>query len=130
MSTISSNGLPDAQNPNPNPNPAVQNPAMNSEWAILKNEIKQLKKQVTVTYFFLATLVVITAVILASLSLSYVSPKDCFATGRGLKMAVVGEQANAVLHIYLIYGNDTLYKTRRWYVNLCLNEVGGKTIVR
>ena len=27
------------------------------------------------------------------------SPGDCFATGRGLEVAVVGERANAVLHI-------------------------------
>ena len=27
------------------------------------------------------------------------SPSDCFATDSGLEMAVVGERANAVLHI-------------------------------
>ena len=80
--------------------------AINNELATLKNEVKKLRKQVA--YFFLATLVATIAILLAltsfpSLRLSfaktYISPKDCFATGRGLEMAVVGEQANAVLRI-------------------------------
>jgi DNA-binding beta-propeller fold protein YncE len=111
MSTILSDGRPAAQNPGDNTSGPICDTkvscaqctnVMNNELATLKNEIKQLWK---VTYCFLATLVAIVAVLMALMSFSrlpftntYVSPKDCFATGRGLEMAVVGKQANAVLH--------------------------------
>ena len=86
---------------------------INNELATLKNEMNKLRKQVA--YFFLATLVANTAIFLASTSFpslrlsstnTYVSPKDCFATGRGLEMAVVGERANAVLNIVDTSGKE------------------------
>ena len=109
MSTISDDRLA-AQNPGDNSqicdvkvSCAQCTNTMNDELATLKNEMKQQRKQIV--YWFIATLVTITAVLLASMSFPrlpftniYVSPKDCFATGRGLEMAVVGKQANAVLH--------------------------------
>ena len=114
MSTILSDGCPAAQNPGNNSqicdtklSCAQCTNATNNELATLKNEIKKLRKQVALIYLFFATLVAITTIFLASTSFpslrlsfakTYVSPKDCFATGRGLEMAVVGEQANAVLH--------------------------------
>jgi hypothetical protein len=119
MSTISDGRL-DAQNPGNNSqicdtklSPAQCTNAMNNELATLKNEIKQ---QITYMYmdWILGTLIGIIAVLLATLialsrlpftyANTYVSPKDCFATGRGLEMAMVGEQANAVLHIVDISG--------------------------
>ena len=118
MSTILSDGRPAAQNPGDNSQIcdtcAQCTNAINNELATLKNEMKKLRKQVALIYFFLTTLVAITAILLASTSLpslrlsfakTYVSPKDCFATGRGLEMAVVGERANAVLHTVDTSGN-------------------------
>jgi tripartite motif-containing protein 2/3/tripartite motif-containing protein 71 len=109
MSTIS-DGLLAAQNPGNNSqirdtkvSCAQHINAMNNELATLKKAMKTQKK---FNYCIIATLVVIAAAstALSRLSLpftmfnTYVSPKDCFATGRGLEMAVVGKQANAVLH--------------------------------
>ena len=117
MSTILYDGRPAAQNPGKNTSSQICDKkvscanAMNDELATLKNEMKQLRKEMAMVYWFVATLVIITAVLVASMSfprlsfakfntmLSYVSPKDCFATGRGLEMAMVGERAKAVLHI-------------------------------
>ena len=112
MSTILSDGRPAAQNPGNNGQicdtkltSAQCTNEMNDELATLKNEIKQLRKQIV--NWFVATLVIITAVLIASTSFTrqpftcantFVSPKDCFATGRGLEMAVVGERANAVVY--------------------------------
>ena len=72
------------------------------------DEAKQLKHVAT----SFAALVAIVAVFLALLSGLYftnnhdcalkfvcASPKDCFATGKGLEVARVGERAKAVLHI-------------------------------
>ena len=112
MSTISDD-RPAAQNPGNNSqicdvkvSCAQCTNTMNDQLATLKNEMKQQRKQIV--YWFIATLVTITAVLVASASfprqpstntmLSYVSPKNCFATGRGLEMAVIGEQVNVVLH--------------------------------
>ena len=112
MSTIS-DGRPAAQNPGDNSQMcdikvscAQCTNAMNDKLATLKNEMKQQRKQIV--YWFIATMVAITAVLVASMSFprqpstntmsSYVSPKNCFATGRGLEMAVVGKQINVVLH--------------------------------
>ena len=73
---------------------------MNDELATLKNEMKQLRKQITCMNCILVAIIAVLLTGLSRLSFinTYVSPKDCFATGRGLEMAVVGEQANAVLH--------------------------------
>ena len=75
MSTILSDGRSTAQNPGNNGQicdtkltGAQCNNEMNDELATLKNEIKQLRKQII--YWFIATLVIITAVFVASVSLT------------------------------------------------------------
>ena len=113
---------------------------MNNELATLKNEIKQLRKHAT--YSWIATLVVVTSVLLASSSLygssftntskncsnidnvtitreesntstSILSPKNSFATGKGLETAVVGERELMQFFIQSIRkGKDTTYKQR------------------
>ena len=77
----------------------------NDKLATLESEIEKLRKQVySIKFYFFAILVAIPAVLLVSTSFyslrlfSTVSPKDCFATGRGLEMAVVGKQVNVVLY--------------------------------
>ena len=82
----------------------------------MNDELAALEKQ-QITYYFLAILIAITGVLAASRALStllikntyYISPKDCFATGRGLEMAVVGERANAVLHTVDTSGKRVQY---------------------
>ena len=97
MSTILSDGRPAAQNPGNNGqiydiklSCAQCTNAINNELATLKNEIKKLRKQIV--YWFFATVVIITAVLVASMSFprlsftcanTYVSPKYYFAQGRG-----------------------------------------------
>ena len=82
--------------------------ALNNEGATNENE-KQLTQ---VIYFLLPTLVAVIAILVAIVAILIVSPslfglsftntrlspKDCYATGTGLEIAVVGEKANAVLH--------------------------------
>ena len=98
MSTISDGRLA-AQNPGTKVSSTQCTNAMNNE---LGNETKQQRKQITCMYCILAILVGIIAVLLIAFSglpsNTYVSPKDCFATGRGLEMAMVGKQAKAVMH--------------------------------
>ena len=77
---------------------------MNDEWEAIKNEIKQLRKQVGYSFATHATLVAIIAILLASPALSgiffkdttqcTISSKDCFATGRGIEMAVASWSGN------------------------------------
>ena len=109
MSTILSDGRPAAQNPVSQicDRKLTSAQCTNDELATLKSETEKLRKQVyLIKFYFFAVLVAILAVLLVStsfsslrLSFANVSPKDCFATGSGLEMAMVGEQANAVLHI-------------------------------
>ena len=111
MSTILYDGRPAAQNPGKNTSSQICDKkvscanAMNDDLATLKNEMKQLRKEMAMVYWFVAILVIITAVLVASMAFTrlpftntYESPKNCLATGRGLEMTVVGERANAVLH--------------------------------
>ena len=105
--------------------------AMNNEWATIKNEIKQLREHIT--YCSLATLVAITAILLASLSLSgpsftntYASPKDCFATDRGIEMAVLGERANVVLHTINQEGKGYNTKAETVVCELVSESTGNK----
>ena len=69
-----------------------------------KNEIKQPRSYWS---FTTCTLIAIAAVLLVSPSTfglsskkicSCISPKDCYATGRGLKVAEIGERATAILY--------------------------------
>ena len=86
------------------------------------DEAKQLKHVAS----SFAVLVAIVAVFLALLSGLYftnnhdcalkfvcASPKDCFATGKGLEVARVGERAKAVLHIIDHEGKPTLQQQRQ-----------------
>ena len=115
-----SDGRPATQNPGNNSQKVSGANTMNDELATLKNKMEQQKKQITCMYYILAILVAIIAVPLIGLSgLSFintydVSPKDCFATGRGLEMAVVGERANAVLHIVDTSGKGYNIQKETW----------------
>ena len=109
--------------------------AMKDELATLKNEMKQLRKQMAMFYWFLAILVFITTVLVASISFSrlsftcantYVSPKDCFATGRGLEMAMVGERANAVLHTVDLSGKGYVLQMETVVCELVSESSGEK----
>jgi tripartite motif-containing protein 2/3/tripartite motif-containing protein 71 len=133
MSTILSNGLPAAPDPGNNTSSQISDTqvspaqcinAMKDELATLKNKIKQLKKQVTVSYFFLTTLVAIIAA--STYANTYISPKDCFATGRGLEMAVVREQANAVLHMVAISGKGYTIRNETVVCELVSERSGEK----
>jgi hypothetical protein len=73
-------------------------------WQLSRFEVRQ---QITYWFKVLGTLVPITVALILFLITglsSTVSPKDCFATGRGLEMAEVGKQANVVLHMVDISG--------------------------
>ena len=77
---------------------------MNNEWSAVKNEVRKLKKLV---HSSIALVITIVAILIAYSWLpekscthvkKAVSPKDCFATGRGQEMAVIGERATASLY--------------------------------
>jgi tripartite motif-containing protein 2/3/tripartite motif-containing protein 71 len=56
-----------------------------------------------------------------------ISPKDCFATGSGLEVAVAGERANAVLHL-VSHGGEA--HTKQVIVKTCevMHEITGKIL--
>jgi DNA-binding beta-propeller fold protein YncE len=68
-----------------------------------------------------------TALNLTSIHYNRISPKDCFATGSGLEVAVVGERANVVLH--LVNQRGAAY-TKQVNVITCevIHELTGKIL--
>ena len=81
--------------------------SVNDEWEIIKNEIQWLKKSVSFSLATHAILIAIIAILIPLPALSgvffkdtcIISPKRCFATGKGVETAVAGERNSAVLHI-------------------------------
>lgn len=88
--------------------------AMNNELADIKSKIMELRNHVD--YCLFAIIIVLAAIVLALLYPSFtntcISPKDCYAAGEGLKMAVVGERANANVYIIDKRGQDCTYTTK------------------
>ena len=57
---------------------------------------------------------------------NHISPKECYATGRGLEVAVVGERANVVLHLFNQGG--AAYNKRVSVISCeLIHELTGKT---
>lgn len=72
---------------------------MNSKWEAIKNDISQLKRLTHCLIVIITVAILIYVAVESSIhETSVLLPKDCFATGRGLEMAVVGEKATASLY--------------------------------